>query len=266
MDDVEALRSLEALAAELARLAGAEIETALGRTVHVDYKDEALGDPDGSGPRDPVSEVDRAVETLIRARLGDAHPDHDIVGEEFPDRPNRGAPYAWAIDPVDGTANFVNGLPLFAASVGVLHEGRPVAGAVWCSTSHALREGVYSAHEGGPLNFDGRPFEPVPRPHVRRALIGLPDTAGAEGLPFDARKTGSAAIECAFVAAGLLAGARFETPNPWDVAGGAALALAAGRTVRERHRGAWRDLDRFGGDGEGGGDVGAWRAADRGRA
>ena len=55
-------------------------------------------------------------------------------------------------------ANFVNGFPLFAASIGVLHQGRPLVGAVWCSTSHALRAGVYHARAGGARWPTGRPM------------------------------------------------------------------------------------------------------------
>ena len=235
------LDRLEALAAEMARLAGAEITAALGRTLAVRYKGDEAAE---AAARDPVSEVDHAAETLIRARLAEAAPGHDIIGEEIDERPGRDHDWVWAIDPVDGTANFVNGLPLFAASIGVLHRGRPVVGALWCSASHALRAGVYSAREGGALAFDGAPFEPAARPDVRRRLVGLPDGGGPD-LPFDARRTGSAAIECAFVAAGLLAAARFATPNLWDVAGGAALVLAAGGEVRVGGGDGWEPLERF---------------------
>ncbi len=198
--------------------------------------------------------MDRAAETLIRARLGEAAPSHDFVGEEFDHRPGRGHDFVWAIDPVDGTANFVNGLPLFAASVGLLHRGRPAVGALWCSTSHALRAGVYSAREGGALRFEGTPLEPPARPDMRRRLVGLPE-AGPAGSAFDARKTGSAAIECAFVAAGLLAGARFAASNLWDVAGGVALVRAAGFEAHEGRDGAWSPLDRFEAPD---GDLGRW--------
>jgi myo-inositol-1(or 4)-monophosphatase len=64
----------------------------------------------------------------------------------------------WAIDPIDGTTNFVNGFPLFAASIGMLHRGCPVVGAIWCSTSYALRAGVYHARAGGALRFEGEPL------------------------------------------------------------------------------------------------------------
>jgi myo-inositol-1(or 4)-monophosphatase len=234
------LHAIERTAVELARLAGAEIVTSLGRTLSVRYK----GAPDDTAFRDPVSEVDRHVETLIRARVAERFPGHDIIGEEQEERPGRGSEFIWAVDPVDGTANFVNGFPLFAASIGVLHEGRPVAGAIWCSATHALRAGVYHAQAGGPLRFDDEPLAPRPNPQVRRRLGG--DPVGDSGLlPWETRKTGSSAIECAFVAAGLLQVAWFQRPNLWDVAGGAVLVRAAGGEVFSMQEGAWAPLDRF---------------------
>ena len=234
----------ELLAVELATIAGAEIMTALNRTLTVSYK----GAP-GSF-RDPVSEVDRKVEVLIRARLSERFPAHDILGEEMPERPGRGHDVVWAIDPVDGTSNFINGFPLFSASVGVLFRGDPVVGALWCSSSHALRPGVYHARAGASLRFDAQPVIRVPNPTVHRRLGGDP-SAATRGLPWDVRKTGSAAIECAFVAAGLLQVSRFDQPNVWDVAGGIALARAAGREVMVRDRHRWKPFDGFARDGGG---------------
>jgi myo-inositol-1(or 4)-monophosphatase len=250
--DQQLLAEVERTAVELARLAGAEITTALGRVLAVRYKGAAAGE---APPTDPVSEVDHAVEVLIRARLGDRFPDHGIVGEEIDEEPDAGgrADLVWVVDPVDGTLNFVNGFPLFAASVGVLHRGRPVAGAVWCSTSHALRAGTYHAREGCPLRFEGEPLPERHNPSVQRHLGGEPGTAPAGRYPYDIRVTGSAAIECAFVAAGLLRVARFERPNIWDVGGGLPLLRAAGCEVRGRSPGgsAWAPLERFEGEGRG---------------
>lgn len=236
----DTLVAIERTAILLARLAGAEIVSALGGRRDVRYKTREEG-----AWLDPVSEVDHAVEALIRATLAERFPDHDVVGEEMPERPGRGHDVIWAVDPVDGTTNFVNGFPLFAASIGVLHRGRPVAGALWCSTSHALRAGVYHARTGGGLGFDETPLDPAPDPAVRRRLAGDPH-GGGKGGPYDLRKTGSAAIECAFVAAGLLAATRLAAPNVWDVAGGIALVEAAGGAARIRDAdGAWRRFERF---------------------
>src|SRR3954454_17372335 len=116
------LEEIEGTAVELARVAGAEIETALGRVLAVRYKG------DGTATTDPVSEVDHHVEVVIRARLGERFPDHAIIGEEIDEGAAEARELTWVVDPIDGTANFVNGFPLFAASVGVLHHGRPPGG------------------------------------------------------------------------------------------------------------------------------------------
>jgi myo-inositol-1(or 4)-monophosphatase len=249
------LRAIERLAVELANLAGAEIVTALGGILAVRYKTELI---DESVWRDPVSEVDHRVETLIRARLAEKYPQHDIIGEEIAGGRGHNHDFVWAIDPIDGTANFVNGFPLFAASIGVLHRGRPVVGAVWCSTSHRLRPGVYHACIGGALCFDNDTAEPKLNPAVRRRLAGVPD-GDPGGGPWDVRKTGSAAIECALVAAGLLEVARFEAPNIWDVAGGLALVLAAGGEVRARGRRGWTKMARFEHGEDADADLRHWR-------
>lgn len=253
------LAQIERTAVEIARLAGAEIVTALGGMLAIKYKsDVAREEGDDPTYRDPVSEVDHRVEVLLRARIAERFPDHDIVGEEINDRPGD-RPYAefvWAVDPIDGTANFINGFPLFAASIGVLYRGRPVVGAVWCAASHALRAGVYHGRLGRPLQFDEVPTGREVNPLVQRRLAGDPGGGRNYGFLWDTRKTGSAAIECAFVAAGLLRVSRFERPNIWDVAGGLALVRAAGLDVRTIDNGEWRPLDAFSGPD---GDIRRWR-------
>lgn len=107
-------------------------------------------------------------------------------------RPGRNHDFVWAVDPIDGTTNFVNGFPLFAASIGVLHRGRPIVGALWCATSHRLRAGVYHARADGELCFEGNSVMPTANPAVRGGLAGMPDCARNVG-PWEVRKTGSAA-------------------------------------------------------------------------
>lgn len=236
------LEHIESLAVELANLAGAEIKSALGGIFTIRYK---TGATTSSLWRDPVSEVDRKVEKIIRERISEQFPDHDIIGEEMKERPGSAdTSFIWAVDPIDGTSNFINGFPMFAASIGVLHKRRPVAGAIWCATSHALRAGVYHAREGGKLRFEGSDVTPKANPAVRSGLAGVP-LVKAEDMPWETRKSGSAAIECAMVAAGLLRVARFSNPNIWDVAGGLALVKAARGIVRQRQGDTWQPMERF---------------------
>jgi myo-inositol-1(or 4)-monophosphatase len=255
----EMLREIETLAVELSRLAGAEIVNSLGKLLAVRYK--GVPEQEQQQWRDPVSEVDSHVEQLIRARLAEKFPGHDILGEESEERPGRGHHFIWAVDPIDGTTNFINGFPAFAASIGVLHRGQPIVGALWCASTHALRAGVYHAHRGGLLHFDDEPLKREHNPDIRRRLAGEPNLAHAPLHPFEVRKTGSAAIECAFVAAGLLRVARFERPNVWDIAGGIALVEAAGGEVLAFDGDDWSAFDGFSApeaDGEPG-DIRHWR-------
>jgi myo-inositol-1(or 4)-monophosphatase len=250
----ELLSRLESVAVELAQLGGAEIRAALGGLLRIKYKGI---EENPMHLKDPVSEIDGRVEALIRGRLGETFPTHDIVGEEIDHRPSPGHDFLWAVDPIDGTANFINSFPLFASSVGVLYRGQPVVGAVWCSASHALEPGVYHAAAGGPLRFNGAPLNSALNPAIRRRLGGEPYARAGAPHGWDGRKTGSAAIECAFVAAGILGMAWFERPNIWDVAGGLALVRATGGDVIEHRDGSWKEFSGFGGMGT---DPGRWSA------
>jgi myo-inositol-1(or 4)-monophosphatase len=234
------MESIGQLAFELATLAGAEIVSALGSLFTVRYKSVAT---DSELWRDPVSEVDQRIESKLRERLAKRFPSHDVIGEEMQIE-GRGSECVWAVDPIDGTTNFVNGFPMFAASIGVLHKGYPVAGAVWCSASHALRAGVYHAIVGGKLRFEGDDVTPKINPAVRSGLAGVP-VAAPEDAAWETRKTGSAAIECAMVGAGLLRVARFATPNIWDVAGGLALVRTAGGVIRQSDGKNWIPFEKF---------------------
>lgn len=243
LPDVATLDEIEAVATDLARFAGEEIQRARQGEINVEYKTEGKGD---RAPTDPVSEVDRNVEALLRERLAERFPDHGIVGEEEDKHPSPDAEYVWAVDPVDGTTNFVNGFPLFASSIGVLHRGRPIVGAVWVSTSHELRPGVYHARRDGVLRFDGEAVKlGPPASGVSRRLAAAPGGAAGRQPGWDNRVTGCAAIECAFVAAGIFNSASFWGPGLWDVAAGVTLLAAAGREVWTRDGGGWKPLDRF---------------------
>ncbi len=223
----------------LARTVGEQIERALPEVRTVQYKKEQR-----ATPTDPVSEVDRELERFLRREIGQRFPDHTIIGEEL-GIDDKGGPFAWVLDPIDGTTNFVNGFPLFASSIGVLEKARPIAGAVWASTSHALRPGVYHVGAEGDLRFDGvRLTRREIDPSNRRFLSG--DAGATARHPgWDHRWTGSAAIECAMVAAGILHSSRLHGTHIWDVAGGLALVQAAGGHVRARREGGWQRFECF---------------------
>lgn len=117
-----------------------------------------------------------------------------------------------------------------------------------------MRTGVYHARADGRVCFDESPLTLHEHPDLRRYLAAEPNATAGEHLQWEVRKTGSAALECAFVAAGLLRIARFETPHLWNVAAGLALPMAAKRDVREQFEGHWRALAPTGSA-----ELGSWR-------
>jgi histidinol-phosphatase len=108
----------------------------LWKNVTVDHK------ADGS----EVTEADRGAEQLLRTRIAERYPDHAVLGEEFGGEQKRDAEHLWLLDPVDGTASFAIGLPLFGTLIGYVRDGEPWVGVI---AAHALREIVYAAADQG---------------------------------------------------------------------------------------------------------------------
>lgn len=239
--DAKTLAEIGQTALDLAQLAGTEISAAMNQSFTIHYKTKPQPD---AAPTNPVSEIDVRVENLIRERLAERFPTHGIIGEEVDVHLETEPEFIWAVDPVDGTTNFINRFPLFAASIGVLRHGHPVAGAIWCSTSHELRSGVYHASQGETLRFEGKEVEGW-NPNVKRRLAGDPGGSAKHTTWWDNRVTGSAAIECAFVAAGILSSTRINRPWLWDAAAGFVLVQAAGGEIWTRERKNWVPLERF---------------------
>jgi len=236
-DDLQ--ERIDAAALALAQRGGEAILASLCTPIALDYKGDA------ALLQDPVSSIDRAIEASARELLAERFPGHGVIGEECPDDRAPDADFVWVLDPIDGTSNFVHRYPLFACSIGVLHRGQPIAGAVWCSATPDCRTGVFHTR-CGKLCLDGAPVAPLVRVGgpVRR-LVGDVGPARRRGPPYDRRVSGSAAIECVLVAAGVLDAARFRRLWIWDVAGGVALVQAAGIPIWVGVGRAWRPFQGF---------------------
>jgi myo-inositol-1(or 4)-monophosphatase len=227
------LHDLSSVAAEASRVGGIAI-LAAGR--YPTAIEKAAGDY--------VTEVDKASEHAIADFLAFAAPGIPIVGEEHG---GSAGPRYWLVDPLDGTTNFVHRLPIVGVSVALVEEGRPVAGAVH---SPFLRETYIGARGHGALvERDGSPAEPLrvsERP-PERAIVGT-------GFPFrhkeviprylrtmiaalerfeDLRRPGAAALDLAWVAAGVFDGFFELALSPWDVAAGGLLVEEAGGIVTD---------------------------------
>lgn len=234
------------LARSLAQRGGGILLDRFQSALDVDFKDK--------NAHDPVTEVDRAVEDMVREAVAARFPDHGILGEERDDGGPEDANIVWVIDPLDGTSNFINGLGIFACSIGVLDRGAPIAGAVWVSTSRRLQPGVYHAAQGGELHWNGEPVAELDTELASPSrLSGVPGgtggVTGPAGRRFGIVRTlGSIAAELTFAAEGSLQMTIIEGAKIWDVAGAIALCQAANRAVftRPKHGRDWRPLHRFG--------------------
>ncbi|MGE3960058.1 MAG: inositol monophosphatase [Dehalococcoidia bacterium] len=261
----QSIHALEAFAVDLARVAGNAVERSLDAEIDVAYKD--LTGP--MAPTDAVTNVDREIEEVLVERIREAFPDHAILGEEGTQHFPAGFEYAWMIDPIDGTQNFVNGLPIYSASIGVLHHGRPVAGAIWGASTHRLGPGVYHARAGGPLMLNSDPVEgarsargrlrglgAMPHDEDQHLRPGAAQPQTEYRLPWDRRHVGSGALEAAFVAAGVFESAFNTGPRVWDIAAGALLVQAGGRHIWTVEDGEWIPLTSFGATAE---ELAMWR-------
>ena len=190
---------------------------------------------------DMVSEVDRAAEALIVDRLREARPDDGMVGEEGTDVTGTSG-VRWIVDPLDGTTNFLYGLPGFGVSIAAELDGMVVAGVVL----DAVRDELFAATLGGGATRNGSPIHASVATDLSLALIATgfsyDQTRRArqaavlvEVIPRirDIRRFGAAAVDLCSVACGRVDGYYERGLAPWDLAAGALIAAEAGAAVTD---------------------------------
>lgn len=187
---------------------------------------------------DVVTEADRAVEALVRERITAARPDDAILGEEGDDLPGTSG-VRWVVDPIDGTVNYLYGLPDCAVSIAAEVDGEVVAGAVVAiptGTEYAAARGLGATRDGAPLGV--RPTPPLAERLVltgfgyQRAVREHQAACVARLLPEvrDIRRMGSCSLDLCHVAEGSADAYVEAGPQPWDwSAGGLVLREAGGR-------------------------------------
>ncbi|HZK65922.1 MAG TPA: inositol monophosphatase, partial [Chloroflexota bacterium] len=182
----DSLAEIEARAVEMVRQAGQIALARFHRPLQVEFKQ--------ANRSDPVTEADREVEAFLRQAITELFPSHGILGEEGTEVDLDGREYLWVLDPVDGTNNYFNGLPLFGCSAGLLLRGEPVVGAIFLPVTPRVLDGgagksegvasatpdisrgaVLHARLGGGACLDGRP--------VRASREPAPESSSLSGLP-----------------------------------------------------------------------------------
>lgn len=227
-------------ASEIAREAGARLREFFLAGVETEYKGDA----------DLVTVADRAVEKLIRTRLGEAFPGHGIFGEEGT-RERLEAEDRWYVDPLDGTTNFAHGFPQFCVSMGLEHRPKGTAadedGTLTAAVVYdPMRDELFTARRGRGAELNGKPMRVSRAAQLAEALLatGFPSrkrhsspnihfyhefTLRSHGV----RRAGSAALDLAYVAAGRVDAFWEFNLNPWDTAAGILLVTEAGGQVTD---------------------------------
>lgn len=225
------------IALRAARKAGELIERSLE---HLD-----LINVESKGLNDFVSEVDRQAEQEVIYHLKKAFPEHSFLGEESGLTGNTDSDYRWIIDPLDGTTNFLHGIPHFSVSIACAYKGQLMHGVVL----DPVKREEFTASKGKGATLNGRRMRVSARRSLDGALIGT-------GIPFSGfaldniepyinclrdiasqtagiRRPGSAALDLAYVAAGRFDGFWEMNLKEWDVAAGILLIREAGGMISD---------------------------------
>ena len=221
---------LEHVAVEVAELAAAFVRSNHGAAIEAGTK---------STPTDVVTQTDLASESLIRSELTARCPGSSIIGEEYDDQVG-GNQISWVVDPIDGTVNFLYGLPVVSISIAAQSDGVTIAGAV----TDMMSGTTYSARAGGGARYQGEPLHVSQPADLSTALIGTGFAYEAEIraeqaqilgrlLPScrDIRCMGSAALNLCWVGAGRLDGYFERNIKLYDYAAGELIAREAGAVV-----------------------------------
>ena len=195
------------------------------------------------GPADFVSAADHRAEKTIVAELRRARPKFGFLLEEGGAIEGEDTSNTWVVDPLDGTTNFLHGLPHFCISIGLERDGKPHAGVIY----DPIRDEVFWAENGTSAFLNNQRLRVSARRTLPTALLatGLPFGARARypghpdmvrrlaGETAGVRRTGSTALDLAYVAAGRLDGYWGFGMEPWDLAAGIAIVREAGGIVTE---------------------------------
>jgi myo-inositol-1(or 4)-monophosphatase len=209
------------------------------------------------GAGDFVSNADRKAEETIREALMSARPAYGWLGEETGETPGKDGMHRWIVDPLDGTTNFLHGLPHWAVSIGLERKGEIIAGVVF----DPVKDELFSAEKGGGAYLNDRRLRVSSRREMSEMVFGtgipfmgskhLPRTLKelARLMPRCAgvRRNGAASLDLTYVAAGRFDGYWERNINAWDMAAGVLIVREAGGIVR--------DIDRDGLDPLATGDV-----------
>ena len=221
--------------------------TKAGRSLARDFGEVQNLQVSMKGPADYVSQADRKAEKIIYDELSKARPGYSFLMEESGAVEGSDDQHRWIIDPLDGTTNFLHGIPVFAISIALERQGVLVAGLIY---NPAMDE-LYTAERGGGAFLNDRRLRVAARRNLHDCVIGtgvphlgrgdhgryLVELRNVMGEVAGIRRMGAAALDLAYVAAGRLDGFWEDVLNPWDMAAGMLLIREAGGFVSDKSGG-----------------------------
>src|SRR5436190_6015372 len=189
------------------------------------------------GPANFVTAADRKAEEILREELAKARPGYGFIGEESGRHEGSDTTHRWIVDPLDGTTNFLHGIPQFAISIGLERDGTVVAGVIYNPATDEL----FTAERGKGAFLNDRRLRVAGRRHLGDAVVacGLPhigrgdlalfrrEIAGVQEKVAGIRRFGAAALDLAWIAAGRFDGYWERELSPWDMAAGLLLVREA---------------------------------------
>jgi myo-inositol-1(or 4)-monophosphatase len=211
------------------------------RGVQRDFGEIASLQVSQKGPGDFVTAADKKCERILREELARARPGYGFLGEEEGETKGSDPHHRFIIDPIDGTSNFMHGLPLFALTIALERGGEIVCGV----TYNPISDELFHAEKGQGAFMNNRRMRVAARRNLQEALVstniphvGQRNQAGhrneiavMQARTMGLRALGSTALELAFVAAGRLDAAWCHGLNPWDMAAGLLFVREAGGSV-----------------------------------
>lgn len=245
-------QSILAHASIIAQQTGVILRTKLAQPIKQMTKSSAV---------DIVTEADQEAEVFISRELLRLYPEHHLVGEEGGGQGTspETAEYHWYVDPIDGTTNFASGVPHFCTSIALTDADRqPLVGVIY----DPLRDELYTAIKGEGAKLNGKPMQVTQTDTLLNSVIASgfpytkhtdPDNNTAQWAEFTKRvrgirRTGSAALDFAYVAAGRFDGYWEQRLSPWDALAGVLLVQEAGGIVSDYQGGnrpQWDERGRF---------------------
>ena len=180
------------------------------------------------GPNDFVSNADLKAEKIIIEELKKARPYYSIISEEDGSENNKDKDHTWIIDPIDGTTNFLHGVPHFAISIALKYGNEIISGLIY----DPIKDEMFYAEKDSGAFFNNQRIRVSKKKELNSCLFATGGVAKNEvDLPL--RKSGSAALDIAYVAAGRYDGYFQNDLNLWDIAAGIILVKEAGGMINE---------------------------------